>query len=146
MSAEITRLTEADQATAAALTALIGELSSSGKTLSLDGLRALVAQPSAAQFIAREGGAIVGMATLAMYRIPTGVKAIIEDVVVSQSQRGRGTGEALVRAALAFAKENGAKGVDLTSRPSREAANRLYQRLGFTQRETNVYRFDFAKG
>lgn len=145
MSAVITRLTEADEATAAAMTELIGELSSSGKTLSLDGLRALLAQPDAAQFVAREGQAIVGMATIATYRIPTGVKAIIEDVVVRQSQRGRGTGEALIRAALDFAKAHGAKGVDLTSRPSRTAANRLYQRLGFTQRETNVYRFDFAK-
>jgi ribosomal protein S18 acetylase RimI-like enzyme len=145
MSIAITRLTEADAATAAAITALIGDLSSSGRTLSLEGLRALLAQQNAAQFIARDGDAIVGMATLATYRIPTGVKAIIEDVVVLQSQRGRGVGEALVRAALALAKEQGAKGVDLTSRPSRIAANRLYQRMGFTQRETNVYRLDFAK-
>jgi ribosomal protein S18 acetylase RimI-like enzyme len=145
MTAAITRLTEADAAMAASLTTLIGDLSSSGKTMSLEALRALLAQPNAALFVARDGAAIVGMATLVTYRIPTGIKAILEDVVVQQSQRGHGTGEALVRAALEFARAAGAKGVDLTSRPSRAAANRLYQRLGFTQRETNVYRFDFAK-
>ncbi len=77
-----------------------------------------------------------------MFRIPTGMRAWIEDVVVDEAARGQGVGEALNREALRLAKERGAITVDLTSRPSREAANRMYQRLGFTQRETNVYRYD----
>ena len=77
-----------------------------------------------------------------MFRIPTGMRAWIEDVVVDEAARGHGVGEALNREALRLAKERGAITVDLTSRPSREAANRMYQRLGFTQRETNVYRYD----
>ena len=76
------------------------------------------------------------------FRIPTGVRAWIEDVVVDGDARGRGVGEALNRHALDRARMLGAKTVDLTSRPSREAANRLYQRIGFVPRETNVYRFD----
>ncbi len=87
-------------------------------------------------------GDIVGSLTLVVFRIPTGVRAWIEDVVVDESARGHGVGEALNREALRVAREHGAITVDLTSRPSREAANRLYQRLGFTERNTNVYRYD----
>ena len=86
-------------------------------------------------------GAIVGSLTLVTFRIPTGVRAWIEDVVVDTSVRRRGIGEALTRAAIQHAADLGAKTVDLTSRPSREAANRLYRRVGFIQRETNVYRY-----
>ena len=88
-------------------------------------------------------GEIVGSLTLVLYRIPTGLKAWIEDVVVDDAARGHGIGEALNRRALDEARRRGVKGVSLTSRPSREAANRLYQRIGFTTRETNVYRYDF---
>ncbi len=84
---------------------------------------------------------IVGMLTLAVFRIPSGVRAWIEDVVVDTEMRGNGIGAALVRRAIEIAQESKAKTVDLTSRPSREAANRLYQRLGFEQRSTNVYRY-----
>jgi ribosomal protein S18 acetylase RimI-like enzyme len=76
-----------------------------------------------------------------VFRIPTGVRAWIEDVVVDGSARGHGVGEALNLAAIEHARKNGAVTVDLTSRPSREAANRLYQRIGFTARETNIYRY-----
>ncbi len=86
-------------------------------------------------------GEIVGSLTLAMFRIPTGLRAWIEDVIVDGSQRGKGIGEALTREALAAAQGAGATTVDLTSRPSREAANRLYQRIGFERRNTNVYRY-----
>jgi ribosomal protein S18 acetylase RimI-like enzyme len=85
-------------------------------------------------------GPVVGMLTLATFRIPTGVRAWIEDVVVDTAARGRGAGEALTQAALELAGARGAQTVDLTSRPSREAANRLYQKVGFELRETNVYR------
>src|SRR5438105_187396 len=89
-----------------------------------------------------DGGQVLGSLTLVLFRIPTGRRAWIEDVVVDESARGQGVGEALNREALRLAKEAGCKTVDLTSRPSREAANRLYQRLGFEQRDTNVYRFE----
>ena len=79
--------------------------------------------------------------TLATFRIPTGVRAWIEDVVVDSEARGHGVGEALNMAAIAEARSRGAITVELTSRPSREAANRLYQRIGFVQRETNIYRY-----
>jgi ribosomal protein S18 acetylase RimI-like enzyme len=93
-------------------------------------------------FVARVDGAIVASLTLVLYRIPTGLKAWIEDVVVDEAARGRGVGEALNRAALDEARRHGAKAVSLTSRPSRQAANRLYERMGFSARDTNVYRYD----
>lgn len=83
---------------------------------------------------------IVGMLVLTLYRIPTGVQARIDDVVVDDAARGKGIGDALTRAAIGRARQGGAKQVTLTSRPSREAANRLYVRLGFQLIETNVYR------
>jgi ribosomal protein S18 acetylase RimI-like enzyme len=93
-------------------------------------------------FIARVDGVIVGSLTLVLYRIATGLKAWIEDVVVDEAARGHGVGEALNRAALDEARRHGAKAVSLTSRPSRQAANRLYARIGFMPRDTNVYRYD----
>ena len=89
----------------------------------------------------RDGG-ILGSMTLVVFPIPTGVRAWIEDVVVDESARGQGVGEALNLRAIEIAEHLGATTVDLTSRPSREAANRLYQRIGFVQRETNVYRYE----
>lgn len=92
--------------------------------------------------LAEEDGVIVGSLTLALFRIPTGLRAWIEDVVVDSAARGKGVGETLNRFALDEAQRRGATTVDLTSRPTREAANRLYQRLGFVKRDTNVYRYD----
>jgi ribosomal protein S18 acetylase RimI-like enzyme len=101
----------------------------------------MVASPATVVLVARDdGGEIVGTLTLVLFRIPTGVRAWIEDVVVDQETRGSGVGEALTRAALERAGAAGARSVDLTSRPTREAANRLYRRLGFEPRDTNVYR------
>ena len=91
--------------------------------------------------VGERDGPIVGMLTLVTFRLPTGVRAWIEDVVVDTGARGRGVGEALTQAAIELAADRGAQTVDLTSRPSREAANRLYRRMGFEPRETNVYRF-----
>ncbi|HPU40250.1 MAG TPA: GNAT family N-acetyltransferase, partial [Microthrixaceae bacterium] len=88
-----------------------------------------------------DDGAILGSMTLVVFPIPTGIRAWIEDVVVDGDARGRGVGDALNRTAIDIARDLGAKTVDLTSRPSREAANRLYQRIGFEPRETNVYRY-----
>lgn len=104
----------------------------------------IASSPATTLFVARdgEGGRIVGTLTLALFRIPTGVRAWIEDVIVSEEVRGRRCGEQLTNAAIEAARAAGAITVDLTSRPSREAANRLYQRLGFVARDTNVYRYE----
>ncbi len=103
---------------------------------------ALIMSGGSTLFVARVDEQIVGSLTLVFYRIPTGLKAWIEDVVVDEAARGHGVGEALNLAALEEARRRGAKAVSLTSRPSREAANRLYQRIGFVARDTNVYRYD----
>lgn len=97
--------------------------------------------PNSVLFLATIDGSIVGSLTLALYAIPTGLKAWIEDVVVDEAASGQGIGEALNQAAIEEARRRGSKDVSLTSRPSREAANRLYQRIGFERRETNVYRY-----
>jgi ribosomal protein S18 acetylase RimI-like enzyme len=120
---------------------LVPQLSSSAPPLTAAELDEIARSPATVLFIARDGGTIVGTLTLVLFRIPTGLRAWIDDVVVDADARGTGVGEELNRAALAEAERRGARTVDLTSRPSREAANRLYQRLGFVRRETNVYRF-----
>lgn len=121
---------------------LIPQLSKSSPPPSADDLRDIVENPNTVLYLARVDGRITGTLTLAMYRIPTGLKAWIDDVVVDADAGRRGIGEALSRAAIAEAVRRGAKSVDLTSRPSREAANRLYARIGFEARTTNVYRYD----
>lgn len=102
----------------------------------------MIAAPASDVLVASDGDTVLGALTLIVFRIPTGVRAWIEDVVVDSAARGRGVGERLNAFALEVARARGAKTVDLTSRPSREAANRLYQRIGFVVRETNVYRYD----
>jgi len=104
-----------------------------------DELSALLAQPGVELIAALDAGRVLGMLTLVVYRIPSGVKARIEAVVVDESARGRGVGELLTREAMSRAVAAGAHRVELTSRPAREAANRLYPRLGFERQETNVY-------
>jgi ribosomal protein S18 acetylase RimI-like enzyme len=141
MSVVVERATEVTPELISAFEVLIPQLSSSNPPPTSSELQKIVSSDSSTLFVARVEGKIVGSLTLATFRIPTGVRAWIEDVVVDSSARGHGVGEALNQAALAEARSNGAVTVDLTSRPSREAANRLYQRLGFVQRDTNVYRF-----
>jgi len=133
---------EADDDLVQACARLIPQLSSSNPAPTRDDLAEIVAAPDTCMFVARAAGRIVGSLTLVVFRIPTGIRAWIEDVVVDESARGGGVGEALNRAALDEARRRGATTVDLTSRPSREAANRLYRRLGFVERDTNVYRFE----
>lgn len=140
---EISLLTEVTDEVVQAFARLLPQLSSSAVAPSREQLQEIADNDSF--FIARDpdsGGQIVGSLTLVTFRIPTGVRSWIEDVVVDTSMRGRGIGEALTRAALIRAAELGAKTVDLTSRPSREAANRLYQRVGFELRQTNLYRYN----
>ena len=143
----VEEVTEATPEVHAAMARLVPQLSRSAPALSHAELAEIVASPATVLLVARDDrSSIVGSLTLVLFRIPTGVRAWIEDVVVDESARGGGVGEALSRAALALAAERGARNVDLTSRPSREAANRLYRRLGFQQRETNVYRYDVPAG
>lgn len=128
----------------AAFAVLIPQLSSSNPPPDAAALQAIADAESSVLLVARDqldGGRVVGSLTLALFRIPTGLRAWIEDVVVDGEVRGRGIGERLNRVALDRAAEAGATTVDLTSRPSREAANRLYKRIGFEQRETNIYRY-----
>ena len=134
--------TQATEELLAACHRLIPQLSSSAKPMTNDELAEIIESDSTSMLVARVDNQIVGLLTLAVFRIPTAVRAWIEDVVVDSSARGHGVGEALNIAAIAEAKRRGAKTVDLTSRQSREAANRLYQRIGFVARDTNVYRFD----
>lgn len=95
--------------------------------------------------VAKENNQILGMLSIVIFPIPSGMRAWIEGVVVDDSGRGKGVGEALSKHALTLARSEGTKTVDLTSRPSREAANRLYQRIGFLPRETNVYRIEIDR-
>jgi len=139
---QVTPVMSASADVLAACHRLIPQLSSSSAPISAQELEEVIESDTTVLFAARSGQEIVGLLTLAIFRIPTGVRAWIEDVVVDNQARGKGVGDALNRAALAEAERRGAKTVDLTSRPSREAANRLYQRLGFKQRDTNVYRYD----
>lgn len=126
-----------------ALSRLIPQLSSSAPAPTTAELSEIAASPATVLLAARdEAGAVVGSLTLVLFRAPTGPRAWIEDVVVDTSTRGQGIGAALVLEALDRATTAGARTVDLTSRPSREAANRLYLRLGFEQRATNVYRWN----
>ena len=105
----------------------------------------MITSPASDVLIARLNDTVVATLTLVTFRIPTGVRAWIEDVVVDDAARGHGVGETLNRFAVELARSKGASTVDLTSRPSREAANRLYQRIGFQPRDTNVYRFTVEK-
>jgi len=125
---------------------LLPQLSRSALPLGQAELEAVVNCPANTVLLARSGGAIIGTLTLAMFPLPSGLRAWIEDVVVDESARGQGTGETLTREALRIAREAGARTVDLTSRPSREAAGRLYERLGFSIRDSRVYRFGFSAG
>lgn len=136
----IERASVVDDELVEAFARLIPQLSSSSPPPTHDELAEIVGSSDSVLFIARLDGRIVGTLTLACYRIPTGLKSWIEDVVVDAAASRQGIGEALNRVALDEARRRGAKDVNLTSRPSREAANRLYQRIGFERRETNLYR------
>lgn len=126
---------------AVAVGRLIAQLSPSAPEPCHAELEEIVASPATRLLLAWDADdEVVGMLTLALHRIPTGMCAWIEDVVVDEGSRGRGIGEELMRAAVRLAEDAGAEMVDLTSRPVREAANRLYRRMGFQPRETNIYR------
>jgi ribosomal protein S18 acetylase RimI-like enzyme len=135
----IDRVTRLDDALAAGIAALVPQLSPRRDPPDRTSLDKVVSATETSLLVARDGHDLLGMLTLVLYRVPTGLRAWIHDVVVDERARGRGVGEALTNDALRRAAEAGAISVELTTRPEREAANRLYQRLGFERRETNVY-------
>jgi len=140
MSVDVEVVTEASDEVVRAFGRLLPQLTRSADALDADAVRELVAWPGNRVLVARLDGAIVGALTLVTFPTPTGWRARIEDVVVDQAARGRGAGAALTQEAVRLARTAGARTVDLTSRPSRQAANRLYERLGFERRDSNVYR------
>jgi ribosomal protein S18 acetylase RimI-like enzyme len=137
----VERARQADEELVEALGRLLPQLSAEARPPGLAELMEVVATPGTSLLVARDAsGRIVGTLTLVVYRKPTGVDARIEDVVVDDAARGQGAGKALTREAVRLAQLAGARRVDLTSRPQREAAHRLYERLGFRRHDTNVYR------
>jgi ribosomal protein S18 acetylase RimI-like enzyme len=144
MALEVAVAEAVDGALVDAVNRLLPQLSSRPTPLTLAELEAVARAGATTLFVARDGGAVVGMLTLALFSIPTGVRAWIEDVVVDEAARGRGVGEALVAAAIESARARGARTVDLTSRRSREAAHRLYEKMGFATRDTSVYRLELT--
>ncbi len=141
MKVDIEVLSEVTGEAVEAFGRLLPQLSTSAPPLDAAVLAVIVTAPASTVLVARSGGQIVGTLTLAMFPIPTGVRAWIEDVVVDEAARGQRVGEALVLEAIRRAKDGGARTVDLTTRPSREAAGRLYERLGFEQRNSRLYRY-----
>jgi ribosomal protein S18 acetylase RimI-like enzyme len=137
---QIDIVTQADKELYDAFQRLVPQLTNNNPPPSFDHLADLVRDSSSTLLVAREdNGKIVGALTLAIYRVPTGIRSIIEDVIVDNSVRGKGIGEALMKYAINLAREKGAQNISLTSNPMREAANRLYLRVGFKKRETNAY-------
>lgn len=141
---DIVEITEVTDDVVAAFEFLVPQLSKSNPPPNRAELEAMVASDASRVLLAIEDGTVYGCLTLILFRIPTGVRAWIEDVIVDTEARGKGVGALLSEHAIELSKEAGAVTVDLTSRPSREAANRLYQRIGFVKRDTNVYRFDLG--
>lgn len=140
MALDIRELTAVDEETVAAFQRLFPQLTAL-PTPSRADLERIIASGNCRIFMARMEGMIAGAAALAYYRTPTGLHAWIEDVVVDEAFRRRGIGAALTRTLIETARAMGADSLSLTSRPARQAANRLYQQLGFVRWETNLYRF-----
>lgn len=137
---DIREVVEVDAGLVESFERLIPQLSTTSPPPSRDDLEKLVASDAVVPFVALDGEHVVGALTLVLLRIPTGIRARIEDVVVDQAGRGQGIGRRLSETAIARAVAEGATTVDLTSRPDRVAANRLYEKLGFERRDTHVYR------
>lgn len=140
----IERITNIDEKTANALQLLIPELTNDQNRIpTIENLEKVISSPNNFVFIAKNNDEIIGTLTLVFYWIPSGLKVWIEDVIVSNNARGKGVATALMWHAIGIARENGAKKIDLSSSPWREAANNLYLKLGFEKRDTNMYRLYF---
>lgn len=146
MSVQVEVITEVTDELVAAFRRLIPQMSRSAPSLDKAALAAVAGHEAVTLLVARLDGEVAGTLTLVMFPIPTGLRAWIEDVVVDESARRHGTGRILSETAVRLAQEAGARTVDLTSRPSREAAGRLYERIGFVQRDSRVYRYAVETG
>lgn len=138
--------TTADSELYEAFQRLVPQLTQNNPPPTQEELEALIHEPSSTLLLARNPASrqIIGALNLTVYRVPTGVRAIIEDVIVDLSARGQGVGEALMQRAITLAKEKQAASIALTSNPLRVAANALYIKLGFEKRETNAYVYKFV--
>jgi ribosomal protein S18 acetylase RimI-like enzyme len=145
VSVDIDVVQEASEEVAGALCHLVPQLSTSAALPDRAAVQRIVDSQATTLLAARLDGKIVGFLALVMFPIPTGFRAWIEDVIVDEAARGRGIGEALTKKALDLAEAAGARTVDLTTRPHREAAGRLYERVGFAVRTTRNYRYTFAR-
>ena len=143
MTVAIEELTDVTDEVVEAFSRLLPQLSNSAKPLDAAAIRTVVSSPSVTVLLARDEGKIIGSLSLVVFRIPTAVRAWIEDVVVDGAAGRKGTGTALVQEAVERARAAGARTVDLTTRPSRVAAGNLYEKAGFRQRDTRVYRYKF---
>jgi len=141
VNVDVDVLSEVTDEVVEAFERLLPQLSTNAKRLDGAALAAIASSEASTMLLARVDKQIVGTLTLVTFAIPTGVRAWIEDVVVDEASRGKQIASKLLDAAVKLAKEAGARTVDLTSRPSRESAGRLYERLGFEQRETRMYRY-----
>lgn len=143
MPVSVVPATEVTDELVAAIGRLLPHLSASSPAPTEAEVREMVEAPGTVLFVARDdAGSIVGTLTLVLFRIPTGLRAWIEDVIADPAAAGQGVGRALNQAAIDEARRRGARNVDLTSRPSREAANHIYRSMGFLPRETNIYRYE----
>ncbi|MDN3664507.1 GNAT family N-acetyltransferase [Algibacter miyuki] len=138
---KIYRLVTVTEHVVKAMQALIVQLTSNCELPNREVLEHIVNSDSTLLFLAEDNNEIIGTMTLVLNKIPTGDKVWIEDVVVDQAARGKGVGKALIEAAITYATENNIEKINLTSKPEKVAGNRLYQKMGFVQRETNVYRY-----
>ncbi len=137
----IDRITDVDESTVKVFKKLMPQLIDEDKHPSLEELKKVVRSKDTFLFFAIEDDEVLGTLTLVFYQLPSGLKAWIEDVIVDENARGRGVATSLIKHALQIASGEGAKKVDLTSRPYRVAANRLYQKMGFEKRDSNMYRY-----
>jgi ribosomal protein S18 acetylase RimI-like enzyme len=148
-SIDIYLVTEFSEDLYQACQVLVPQLTNNNPPPTREQLTQLINSQASHFFVARDNAStnnqVIGLATLIIYHVPTGMRGYIEDVVVDGNWRGQGIGEALTQACLGFAKQAGCPQVMLTCNPGRTAANRLYQRMGFEQRKTNVYRYSFAR-
>ncbi len=142
---QIERITRVDQSLVHTFKKLMPQLTGNEDYPSLEELEKVIETGDNSIFVVKEEGKIIGTLTLAFYRVPSGLKAWVEDVIVDESARGKGVATALIEHALQVAREKGALKVGLTSLPRRIAANRLYQKIGFEKRESNMYRYYFDK-
>lgn len=137
---QIETATRADDELYKAFQRLVPQLTTNNPPPTHEELAALINEPSSTLLLARnESGQIIGALNLTVYRVPTGIRSIIEDVIVDISARGQGIGEALMVRAIEIARQKGARNIALTSNPMRVAANKLYLKMGFEKRETNAY-------